>query len=244
MDEPFGALDAFTRDEMNLLIQKIWMETGKTIIFVTHNVTEAIFLADRVVVLTPRPGRLAHIFPIDLPRPRTIDMTFTPDFIKTVLEIKDTIETGVYKPISDETLRAAGIATSVRPGPSGTMNRRTNMASELRETIPTFDQAESRPQAAEVGLTNWSALTSAGFAKSRGARRSLSPCWRSSSSAAPSSASACGDVPAYTFPAPSEIGEALLAKLRPLLAAHLRSRCGCCSSATPSARRSASSWRR
>ena len=78
MDEPFGALDAFTRDEMNLLIQKIWMETGKTIVFVTHNVSEAIFLADRVVVLTPRPGRLAHIFPIDLPRPRTIDMTFTP----------------------------------------------------------------------------------------------------------------------------------------------------------------------
>ena len=60
MDEPFGALDAFTRDEMNLLIQKIWMETGKTIIFVTHNVTEAIFLADRVVVLTPRPGRLSR----------------------------------------------------------------------------------------------------------------------------------------------------------------------------------------
>ena len=99
MDEPFGALDAFTRDEMNLLIQKIWMETGKTIIFVTHNVSEAIFLADRVVVLTPRPGRLAHIFPIDLPRPRTIDMTFEPDFIHVVREIKNTIETGRYTPL-------------------------------------------------------------------------------------------------------------------------------------------------
>jgi NitT/TauT family transport system ATP-binding protein len=99
MDEPFGALDAFTRDEMNLLIQKIWMETGKTIIFVTHNVSEAIFLADRVVVLTPRPGRLAHIFPIDLPRPRTVDMTFTPDFIHLVREIKSTIETGRYAPL-------------------------------------------------------------------------------------------------------------------------------------------------
>ncbi len=96
MDEPFGALDAFTRDEMNLLIQKIWMDTGKTIIFVTHNVTEAIFLADRVVVLTPRPGRLAHVFPIDLPRPRTIGQTFTPGFIGTVLAIKRTIETGAY----------------------------------------------------------------------------------------------------------------------------------------------------
>jgi NitT/TauT family transport system ATP-binding protein len=98
MDEPFGALDAFTRDEMNLLIQKLWMETGKTIIFVTHNVTEAIFLADRVVVLTPRPGRLAHIFDIDLPRPRTIDQTFSPPFIEKVLQVKGTIMTGAYMP--------------------------------------------------------------------------------------------------------------------------------------------------
>jgi NitT/TauT family transport system ATP-binding protein len=98
MDEPFGALDAFTRDEMNLLIQKLWTETGKTIIFVTHNVTEAIFLADRVVVLTPRPGRLAHIFDIDLPRPRTIDQTFSPPFIEEVLQIKHTIVGGAYKP--------------------------------------------------------------------------------------------------------------------------------------------------
>jgi NitT/TauT family transport system ATP-binding protein len=97
MDEPFGALDAFTRDEMNLLIQKIWMETGKTIIFVTHNVTEAIFLADRVVVLTPRPGRLAHIFPIDLPRPRTVEQTFSPEFIKIVLQVKQTITEGGYR---------------------------------------------------------------------------------------------------------------------------------------------------
>jgi NitT/TauT family transport system ATP-binding protein len=102
MDEPFGALDAFTRDEMNLLIQKIWMETGKTIIFVTHNVTESIFLADRVVVLTPRPGKLAHIFPINLPRPRSIEQTFSPAFLKTVLEIKETIITGTYTPRSDD----------------------------------------------------------------------------------------------------------------------------------------------
>lgn len=94
MDEPFGALDAFTRDEMNLLIQKIWMDTGKTIVFVTHNVTEAIFLANRVVVLSPRPGRLSHIFPIDLPRPRTIDQTFERPFIEKILEVKGTIERG------------------------------------------------------------------------------------------------------------------------------------------------------
>jgi NitT/TauT family transport system ATP-binding protein len=97
MDEPFGALDAFTRDEMNLLIQKLWMETGKTIIFVTHNVSEAILLADRVVVLTPRPGRIAHIFDIDLPRPRTIEETYSPPFIEKIFEIKDTIIEGAYR---------------------------------------------------------------------------------------------------------------------------------------------------
>ena len=94
MDEPFGALDAFTRDEMNLLLLRLWSETGKTIVFVTHNISEAIFLADRVVVMTPRPGRLAHIFEIELPRPRTIDMTFEPDFIALIQEIKRTVETG------------------------------------------------------------------------------------------------------------------------------------------------------
>ncbi len=94
MDEPFGALDAFTRDEMNLLIQQIWLETHKTVIFVTHNITEAVFLADRVVVLSPRPGRIAHIFPIDLPRPRTIDQTLEPPFIAKVQQIKATIERG------------------------------------------------------------------------------------------------------------------------------------------------------
>ena len=81
MDEPFGALDAFTRDEMNLLLLRLWKETQKTIVFVTHNIGEAIFLADRVVVMTPRPGRVAHIYDIDLPRPRTIEMTFEPGFI-------------------------------------------------------------------------------------------------------------------------------------------------------------------
>ena len=69
LDEPFGALDAFTRDEMNLLLLRLWQESGQTIVFVTHNISEAIFLADRVVVLTPRPGRLAHIYDIELAAP-------------------------------------------------------------------------------------------------------------------------------------------------------------------------------
>jgi NitT/TauT family transport system ATP-binding protein len=94
MDEPFGALDAFTRDEMNLLLLRLWAESGKTIVFVTHNISEAIFLADRVIVLTPRPGRLARIFEIGLPRPRTIEMTFEPGFIAQIQEIKRVVESG------------------------------------------------------------------------------------------------------------------------------------------------------
>ena len=94
MDEPFGALDAFTRDEMNLLLLRLWSETRKTIVFVTHNISEAIFLADRVVVMTPRPGRLAKIFDVDLPRPRTIEMTFELSFIETIQEIKAVVESG------------------------------------------------------------------------------------------------------------------------------------------------------
>ena len=94
MDEPFGALDAFTRDEMNLLLLRLWSETDKTIVFVTHNISEAIFLADRVVVMTPRPGRLARIFEIELPRPRTIEMTFEPSFIELIQEIKRVVESG------------------------------------------------------------------------------------------------------------------------------------------------------
>jgi len=94
MDEPFGALDAFTRDEMNLLIQEIWMETGKTIVFVTHNIAEAIFLADRIMVMTPRPGRLSRVYDIDFPRPRPIALTTTPEFVALVADIKASIDHG------------------------------------------------------------------------------------------------------------------------------------------------------
>ena len=92
MDEPFGALDAFTRDEMNLLIQEIWMETGKTIAFVTHSIPEAIFLADRVVVMSARPGRVASVYNVDIPRPRPVDIQTQPDFIARVMEIKQRID--------------------------------------------------------------------------------------------------------------------------------------------------------
>jgi NitT/TauT family transport system ATP-binding protein len=71
MDEPFGALDALTREEMGLELMRIWTERPKTIVFVTHSVPEAVLLADRVVVMTPRPGRIADIVPVPLPRPRS-----------------------------------------------------------------------------------------------------------------------------------------------------------------------------
>jgi NitT/TauT family transport system ATP-binding protein len=91
MDEPFGALDAFTRDEMNLLLLRLWTETRKTITFVTHSIAEALFLSDRILIMSPRPGRLAKEFIVQLPRPRTIDMQTSPYFIASVKEIKDII---------------------------------------------------------------------------------------------------------------------------------------------------------
>ena len=80
MDEPFGALDAMTREHMNVELQHLWMARNKTILFITHSIAEAVFLADRVVVMTPRPGRIAEVLDIDLPRERTLDMMSTPPF--------------------------------------------------------------------------------------------------------------------------------------------------------------------
>jgi NitT/TauT family transport system ATP-binding protein len=74
MDEPFGALDALTREKMNLELLRIWKEAGKTIVFVTHGISEAVFLGTRVVVLTAGPARMADNFTIELPHPRTLDM--------------------------------------------------------------------------------------------------------------------------------------------------------------------------
>ena len=80
MDEPFGALDAITREQMNLELQRIWLERRKTVVFITHSISEAVFLADRVLVITPRPGRIAEAVKVDLPRPRGLDLIGTASF--------------------------------------------------------------------------------------------------------------------------------------------------------------------
>ena len=80
MDEPFGALDALTREKMNLELLRVWKEAGKTIVFVTHGISEAVFLGTRVVVLTAGPARMADNFEVELPHPRTLDMKTHPKF--------------------------------------------------------------------------------------------------------------------------------------------------------------------
>jgi NitT/TauT family transport system ATP-binding protein len=80
MDEPFGALDALTRERLNLELLRLWSQSQKTVVFVTHSIPEAVFLGDRVVVLTPRPGHVQEIVPVDLPRPRTLGTLSTEAF--------------------------------------------------------------------------------------------------------------------------------------------------------------------
>jgi len=94
MDEPFAALDAMTREELGLELLRIWNNDKKTVIFVTHNITEAILLADRVVAMSPRPGRIAKVVKINLPRPRVLDMEFTTEFKSYSDEIREVIYRG------------------------------------------------------------------------------------------------------------------------------------------------------
>ncbi len=92
MDEPFGALDAFTREEMNALVEEIWLETRTTIVFVTHSIEEALFLSDQVVVLTPRPGRVLNIYDVPFERPRTMEIMAS----KEVFDLTNRIKADIY----------------------------------------------------------------------------------------------------------------------------------------------------
>jgi NitT/TauT family transport system ATP-binding protein len=88
MDEPFAALDAMTRENMMVELQRIWSTTGKSVLFITHSIPEAVFLSDRVVVMSPRPGRVLQTMEIDLPRPRTIETMGSPRFAALSNELR------------------------------------------------------------------------------------------------------------------------------------------------------------
>lgn len=98
MDEPFGALDALTREQMRIDLERLWMDTRKTILFITHSIDEAVLLADRVVVMSPRPGRIETIIPIDLPRPRGLAARKDPRFVAATEQITEIfLERGVLQ---------------------------------------------------------------------------------------------------------------------------------------------------
>jgi NitT/TauT family transport system ATP-binding protein len=94
MDEPFAALDAMTRETLGFELLRIWDERRKTVLFVTHSIPEAVLLADRVVVMSPRPGRITSVIPIDLPRPRTVEMEYDERFKTAALQIRALIDQG------------------------------------------------------------------------------------------------------------------------------------------------------
>jgi NitT/TauT family transport system ATP-binding protein len=92
MDEPFGALDAMTRDELNLELQRVWLADAKTVLFVTHSISEAVFLSDRVIVMSRSPGRIVEDVAIELERPRPLAIRETPAFGRYVSRIRQTFE--------------------------------------------------------------------------------------------------------------------------------------------------------
>jgi NitT/TauT family transport system ATP-binding protein len=92
MDEPFSALDEFTKEKLHEDLLRIWKKTNKTILFVTHNIQEAVFLSDRVVVLSPHPGRVSTVVDIDLGRPRSLDIKNTPRFNEMVIKVRKSFE--------------------------------------------------------------------------------------------------------------------------------------------------------
>jgi NitT/TauT family transport system ATP-binding protein len=94
MDEPFGALDEMTRERLNMELLRIWERAGSTIVFVTHSIAEAVFLSTRVVVLSPRPGRIASVVPVDLGRPRTVETREEPRFFELVTEVRELLRAG------------------------------------------------------------------------------------------------------------------------------------------------------
>ncbi len=94
MDEPFGALDEIVRDHLNEQLLKLWNTTGKTIVFVTHSIPEAVFLSTKIVVMSPRPGRIHDVISCDLGTDRPLDIRETPEFLKIANQVRDGLRAG------------------------------------------------------------------------------------------------------------------------------------------------------
>jgi NitT/TauT family transport system ATP-binding protein len=102
MDEPFGALDEMTRERLNMELLRIWSETGSTVVFVTHSISEAVFLSTRVVVMSARPGRITSVIPIDIKQPRDADTREDPRFFELVTEVREALHAGGADQVIEE----------------------------------------------------------------------------------------------------------------------------------------------
>jgi NitT/TauT family transport system ATP-binding protein len=94
MDEPFGALDEIVRDKLNQQLLELWATTKKTVVFVTHSIPEAVFLSSKIVVMSPRPGRIIDVIETSLPRERTLDIRETPQFLKIAHRVREGLKAG------------------------------------------------------------------------------------------------------------------------------------------------------
>ena len=94
MDEPFGALDEIVRDHLNEQLLRLWNQTGKTVVFVTHSIPEAVFLSTKIVVMSPRPGRIVDVISCDFPRDRTLEIRETPEFLKIAQRVRSGLRSG------------------------------------------------------------------------------------------------------------------------------------------------------
>jgi NitT/TauT family transport system ATP-binding protein len=110
MDEPFGALDEMTRERLNMELLRIWAASGSTVVFVTHSISEAVFLSTQVVVMSPRPGRISEVVPIDLKQPRTATTREEPRFFELVTQVREALHLG-------QDLERAAPVTTQRAGP-------------------------------------------------------------------------------------------------------------------------------